>query len=64
MGKDETKPFEITVNGKLVWSRLEKVEGQTAVGGDDKPLLFENNKWWGDADPAWAAYIDSAINSA
>jgi hypothetical protein len=59
--KGETKPFEISVNGKLVWSMLEEVEGQPLVDGKRKPLLLEDNKWWGSANPDHLSYLDTCL---
>ena len=60
----EDKAFEITVNGTLVWSKLAKDAGPQPVGGHGKPLLMEDNKWWGSADPALISYVMDAISSA
>ena len=45
VGEGEEKPFDITVNGTLVYSKLAPVAGETG------PLLFSTNKWWGEPAP-------------
>lgn len=58
----QTKPYELTVNGKLVWSMLENVEGQpTGPEGKKMPLLFADNKWWGNFDASHVAYVDGQL---
>ena len=59
-----TKPFDVTVNGTLVWGCLENVAAQTAMGGEGKPLLFANHGSFGDANPMWGEYFDGVIASA
>ena len=61
MPKDQKKPFEVTVDGKLVWSLLTPVAAVPA-SGQGKPLFFEaESKWFGAPKPEWAAYMDSCV---
>lgn len=58
--KDETKPFEISVNGKLIWSKLTEVAEQPEASRG-KPLLFKANKWHGEPTPEFIAYVEGCI---
>ena len=57
------KPFDITVNGKLIWSRTSVVEEQPEASRKS-PLLFAANKWWGEPNPEWIGYVEACINAA
>ena len=53
--KDDKKPFEVTVNGVLVYSTL------TPIDGEKGPILFSSNKWWGEPEPKHIERIEKAI---
>ncbi len=57
------KFFEITINGKLVWSRTEVVDAQPEASRKS-PLLFNSNKWWGEPNAEWISYVEGCINAA
>jgi hypothetical protein len=53
-----TKPFEITIAGKLVYSML------TPVAGETGPILFETNQWWGEPVPEHLERVTTAVQAA
>ena len=59
--KGEGKPFEITINDKLVWSMFEKVADQPL---QKKPIQLTTNKWWGEPDAAAIAFFESSVAAA
>jgi hypothetical protein len=58
VAKGEDKPFEITVAGALVYSKLKPVAGECG------PLLFESNKWWGEPSPQQTKRVTDAVVEA
>lgn len=54
----EVKPFEVTVNGSLIYSML------TPVAGEKGPILFSANKWWGEVDQSKIDTLTAAIDAA
>ena len=56
--KDETKPFEVTVNDTLIYSHC------APLSGEKGPILFEDNKWWGAADPSKVTLVEDKITAA
>jgi len=45
VGQSPDKPFEVKVDGAVIYSHL------APVSGEKGPILFESNKWWGEPDP-------------
>ena len=64
--KEGEKPFELTIGGALVWSRLTKggVPGQPTRDGKVGPILFEDCKRWGVRDEKGIAYFDEKMAAA
>jgi len=58
VAKGEDKPFEITVSGTLVYSKLNPVAGECG------PLLFESNKWWGEPIPEQIQRVTDSVVEA
>ena len=56
------KPFDITVNGKLIWSKSTVVD-ECAEEWRGKPLILESNKWWGEPIPEAIAYVESCLKA-
>lgn len=54
----ETKPYEVTVEGVLVYSM------RTPVAGEKGPILFETNKWWGEPVPEHLVRVTTAVQVA
>jgi hypothetical protein len=53
-----TKPFEVTIAGKLVYSMV------TPVAGETGPILFETNQWWGEPVPEHLERVTTAVQAA
>ena len=58
------KPFDVTINGKLVWSRVANAVPEMPEALVGKPLVFKENKWWGAAQEDGIAYMEACINAA
>lgn len=57
------KPFDVTVNGKLVWSRTAGAVPEMPEACAGKPIVFQDNKWWGPASPEAVAYMESILKA-
>ena len=55
--KGKNKPYELTVNGELVYSHL------TPINEERGPILFSVNKWWGEPVPKHLERVEQAIRS-
>ena len=53
--KGEKKPYELTVNGELVYSHL------TPIDEERGPILFSKNKWWGEPVPKHLERVEESI---
>lgn len=57
LAKDEPKPFEVSVNDKLVYSKL------TPINGEKGPITFKYNRWHGEPDPTKVEQVENEIET-
>ena len=55
LANGEAKPFEVSVNNRLVYSKL------MPVNGEQGPITFKYNKWTGEPDPAKVEQVEREI---
>jgi hypothetical protein len=58
VGKEETKPYDVSINGTLIYSPV------TPVNGEKGPINLSANKWWGEPDQAKIDLITNSIDAA
>ena len=55
--KGEKKPYDITINGELIYSHL------TPIDDEHGPILFSKNKWWGEPETKHLDRVVETIRS-
>ena len=56
--KDQPKPYIIKINGEIIYSTTEPVNGETV------PIIFKEHKYFGKPNNNIIEYLDKKINEA